>query len=181
VSRRLASAGLSLAAAASLNGRRKSKGTVMSKLIVAAGVALVCVGWMKVVRGDEVEQAEPVNKFMRAKLRHCQKVLEGLTTEDYDAIARHGQAMSLLSQEAGWRVLQTPGYIRRSTAFRRSSEALIDSAREKNLDGATLKFVDVTIKCVECHKYVRRIQHARIGKGNILLFASAFEKGDGLP
>ena len=100
--------------------------------------------------------------FMRAKLRHSQKVLEGLSLENYGMIAKHSQEMSLLSQASNWQVLQTPEYRQRSTEFRRSVDSLTDAARERNLDGATLAFVQVTMKCVSCHKYVRSVRMAKL-------------------
>ena len=40
----------------------------------------------------------------------------------------------------------------------------LKSARDKNLDRATLAFNQVTTKCVECHKYVRGIRMADSSK-----------------
>lgn len=99
---------------------------------------------------------------MRAKLQHAQKVLEGLTLEDYDLISDNAQKMSLLSNAAQWQVIQTPEYVRRSGEFRRATDALTAAAKRKNLDGATLAYVRMTIRCVECHKYVRSVRHARL-------------------
>jgi len=123
---------------------------------------LLLVAGMLTVQGETEKEQENVDNFMRGKLLHCQFVLEGLTTEDYDSIARHAQAMNLLSRETAWQVLQTPEYVQRSTEFRRATESLVGAARKKNLDGATLGYVQVTLKCIECHKYVRRVRHARI-------------------
>ena len=99
--------------------------------------------------------------FMRAKLTQSQRALEGLTTEDFDKIAKASQEMSLLSQANQWQVLQTTDYVRRSAEFRRELDALTNAARKKNLDGATLAYLKVTINCIECHKYVRSIRQAR--------------------
>lgn len=109
-------------------------------------------------------QSQPPNQvgdFMRAKLTHANKVLEGLATEDFDLVAKHSQEISLLSQAATWRVLQTPEYLERSTEFRRSVDGLTQAAKKKNLDAAALAYVDVTMKCVSCHKYVRHVRMAQ--------------------
>jgi cytochrome c556 len=55
-------------------------------------------------------------------------------------------------------VLQTPEYHDRSMEFRRSADAMTEAARKKNLEGAALAYVDVTMKCVACHKYVRQVK-----------------------
>jgi cytochrome c556 len=101
---------------------------------------------------------------MRVKLRHSQKVMEGLVLEDYAEIAKNAQEMSLLSLAATWQVFETPEYVDYSRKFRNATDALSDAARDKNLDRATLAFNQVTTKCVECHKYVRGIRMADSSK-----------------
>lgn len=98
---------------------------------------------------------DAVAVFMRAKLDHSKNVLEGLALADFDLIARGAQELSLASQESSWQVLQTEDYARQSAEFRRACDALKKAAQEKNLDGAALAWVDATLKCVQCHKYVR--------------------------
>ena len=95
---------------------------------------------------------------MERKLLHAKALLEGLATEDYDRISRDAQALSLISLESAWNVLITEEYLKQSSAFRRSLESIRDGAKAKNVDRATLGYVDMTIRCVECHKYVRRNQ-----------------------
>lgn len=133
----------------------------MKRLGIAGVVLLIVVaGWTS---RSESQQADKVGEFMRAKLTHAQKVLEGLTTEDFDTIVKNSQQMSLLSQAENWQVLQTVEYRDRSNEFRRSVDALTEAAREKNLEGAALAYVDVTMKCVNCHKYVRKVRMADNG------------------
>ncbi len=96
-----------------------------------------------------------VHDFMRAKLEHSKKVLEGLTMEDFSAIVKNSQAMSLLVEDAAWQVLQTREYAQRSAEFRRTADRLTEAGRKKNLDGAALAYVELTMQCVDCHKYVR--------------------------
>lgn len=110
------------------------------------------------VATDKLPAADKVAEFMAAKLVHSQKVLEALALEDYDAIAKHSQEMSLLSQAATWNVLQTPEYLQQSTEFRRRADALTQAAKNKNLDGAAIAYVELTLKCVQCHKYVRNVR-----------------------
>ena len=97
---------------------------------------------------------------MRKKLVHSQKVLEGISTDDLETVAKHAQELSLLSQEANWRVLQTPEYLEHSIEFRRAANAMTKAAKDRNADGAALAYLDVTMKCVTCHKYVRGVRTA---------------------
>lgn len=107
---------------------------------------------------QEVRAEDDLSAFMKAKLRHAEQVLEGLATEDYELIAKSSQAMSLLCEDELWAVLQTPEYRERSLEFRRSVDAITEAARKKNLEAAALSYVDSTLKCVSCHKYVRTAQ-----------------------
>jgi hypothetical protein len=100
-------------------------------------------------------RTDAVGPFMRAKLAHSQDVLEGLALEDYEMIARGAQELSLASQASSWQVLQTEDYARQSAEFRRSCDTLRKAAKDRNLDGAALAWMDVTMKCVQCHRYVR--------------------------
>ncbi len=130
----------------------------MSRIMLMAIVVLTGMLWQTA----GAQETDKVAIFMRAKLEHSQKVLEGLTLEDFDKIAKHAQELSLLSQASTWQVLQTPEYHDRSVEFRRSVDGLTDMARKKNLEGAALAYVDVTMKCVSCHKYVRKVRMARV-------------------
>ena len=109
-----------------------------------------------------VQAQDNVAVFMKAKLAHSQQVLKGLAMEDFDLIAKNSQAMSLLCEDELWQVLQTPEYRERSTEFRRSVDAVTEAAKKKNLEAAALGYVDVTLKCVNCHKFVRKVRMARL-------------------
>jgi hypothetical protein len=120
-------------------------------LATVAVAALAIAG----IAADAPPQPDQVAVFMRAKLGHAEHVLEGLAVADYEMIERAAQELSLSSLDSNWQVLQTEDYVRQSAEFRRACDSLKKAAQEKNLDGATLAWVDVTLKCVQCHKYVR--------------------------
>jgi cytochrome c556 len=108
------------------------------------------------------QQPNRVAAFMRLKLQHAQNALAGLAVADYEAIARAGQQISLLTQDAQWQVLQTPDYLRNSIEFRHAADRLTKAGREKNLDAATLAYVELTMRCVNCHKHVRDVKMAEL-------------------
>jgi cytochrome c556 len=115
---------------------------------MAAGVCLATTA-------RSAAQPDQVAAFMRVKLAHAQVVLEGLALEDFDLIDRGAQQLSLTSEDASWQVLQTEDYARQSAEFRRSCDSLRKAAKAKNLDGAALAWMEVTMKCIQCHTYVR--------------------------
>ena len=138
-------------------------GLIASTTAVVLGLSLLGHG----------EQIGKPQEFMRAKLDHSQRVLEGLAVEDFDMIAKHSQDLSLLSLAASWQVVQTPEYAQHSLEFRRATDAMTAAAKKKNLDGAALAYVEVTMKCVNCHKYVRGVRMAAAPAPRLPLAQSA--------
>ncbi len=98
---------------------------------------------------------EPLEPFMQRKLDHAKRVLEGLAIEDFELIAREAQSLSLLSLESNWNVLTTEEYIQQSSDFRRAVNVITEAAREKDVHRAALGYVNLTVRCVECHSYLR--------------------------
>jgi hypothetical protein len=103
----------------------------------------------------QTKRSRAAKEFMRDKLELSQRVLEGLATEDYDLIIAKGVKLSAMSKESDWRVFENPDYDQQSLLFRRQVDALVKSAKDKNLDAATLAYVRMTMSCVDCHKLVR--------------------------
>jgi hypothetical protein len=130
----------------------------LSIICVAVGAILACL--LAPLALSQKPDKPDVKDFMRGKLIHMQKVLEGVTTEDYDLIRKDANQLVLLSHATEWRVLATPEYQQHSAEFRRAAQAVVDAAKKKNLDGAALAYVDMTMKCVTCHKYVRSVRMA---------------------
>ena len=129
-------------------------GSATDRALPLAAVAVAALA-IAGIAADAPPQPDRVAAFMRAKLGHAEHVLEGLAVADYELIERAAQELSLASLDSNWQVLQTEDYVRQSAEFRRACDSLKKAAQEKNLDGATLAWVDVTLKCVQCHKYVR--------------------------
>jgi len=128
-------------------------------LVAACMVTMLCAA-----PDGHAADRDTLRIFMRAKLEHSQKVLEGLAVDDMDMVAKHSQELALLSHAANWQVMQTEDYLQHSLEFRRAANAVTKAAREKNLDGATLAYVSMTMNCVKCHKYVRGIRMADASK-----------------
>jgi hypothetical protein len=123
----------------------------LSAVLAAVGVAAAVAA----AAAQKPDGSDQTAAFMRAKLTHSQHVLEGLAVEDYDLISKGAQQLALASQASDWQVLQTEDYIRHSSEFRRACDSLGAAAKAKNLDGAALAWMEVTMKCVQCHRYVR--------------------------
>ncbi len=125
---------------------------------------MLCVAVLG-VSGDAAPPAQPgrpapLGKVMQAKLDHAQSVLRALATEDFAGLERDANRLGALTKQAEWGVLKTPEYARHSQAFLRATESLAASARAGDLDGATLDYATVTVRCVQCHRHVKSVRAA---------------------
>jgi hypothetical protein len=128
----------------------------MSKTIAAAAALLLAGGAVLCLAQQPQPEREPTNRpFMLLKLKYGQEVLRGLSLADYESIASNAQRLLLMSNESNWNVFQTPEYNRLSREFQDAADRLRKAGKEKNLDGATLAYFEVTLNCVRCHKYTR--------------------------
>lgn len=127
--------------------------------LLIAGVLLVTVAFGTA----QDRKSRATKEFMREKLEHSQKVLEGLALENYDLIIARSQKLSAMSQDASWQIFDNPDYAQQSAEFRKNVDALTRAAERKNLDAATLAYLRVTMSCVDCHKLVRGKLMARGG------------------
>ncbi len=119
----------------------------------AAGVGVAIVNAQPPPQQPSSRQLTPL---MQMKLERSKLVLEGLALEDYEKIAANAKALGLLSLESGWQVIQTAEYERQSDAFRRAAGVIADAVGEQDISRATLGYVDLTMRCVECHSYMRK-------------------------
>ena len=119
-------------------------------LTLLAAILVLAVAFLG-GRGEEPKR----NELMRRKLECSQKVLEGIAVGDFKLIEKNAEELLQISKQAGWKVLDTATYEMHSNQFRRNAETLIDNAKKKNLDAATLTYLDLTLNCVKCHKHVR--------------------------
>jgi hypothetical protein len=99
-----------------------------------------------------------VAELMRKKLQQSQKVLEGLVLNDFDKIVQHADELILISKETEFKVMKTPKYELYTDEFRRNAEELVKKAKDKNIDGATLAYMELTLTCVRCHKHTREVR-----------------------
>jgi CRISPR/Cas system-associated protein Cas10 (large subunit of type III CRISPR-Cas system) len=70
-----------------------------------------------------------------------------------------------MSKAADWQVIQGPTYAQYSAEFRRNAEQLASMAKKKQIDSAALSYMQVTMTCINCHKYVK---NAKVAQGEQL-------------
>jgi hypothetical protein len=139
-------------------------------ILTYAGSLLVLFGCL--LRSGHTDDPKKLADLMKAKLQHSQKVLEGIALENFDLIAKHAEELMIISKATEFRVLKTPRYELYSNQFRRSLEDMIERAKARNLDGAALSYVEVTMTCVKCHKHVREVRMTRLETDRPVLVTS---------
>ena len=104
------------------------------------------------------KQSKASSEIMQKKLKHAQKLLENLALADFVKMTDNAEELMQLSKTAEWMAMKTPKYEMFNNEFQRATGDLIAKAKAKNIDGATLAYLDVTMSCVRCHSYVREVR-----------------------
>ena len=124
-------------------------------IVLAAAVALL----FAIPAGLAKDPKKDDENLMRRKLTQSQKVLEGIALNDFEKMSSGAEELIAISKLAEWKVLKDPNYELFSNEFRRRANQVVVAAKEKNVDAATLAYVEMTMTCVRCHKHVRERAH----------------------
>ena len=122
--------------------------------------ALVLLAGLSGLSGHGAEKTK-LTELMQRKLVNAQKVLAAVATNDFKAIRKHAEELIDISKEAEFKVLKTPRYELLAEDFRRAAGELVQSAKDRNVDGASLAYVQMSLSCFKCHKHVREVRMAR--------------------
>jgi cytochrome c556 len=95
-------------------------------------------------------------QVMQVKLKRAQALLEALAKEDYMHLEESATSLVRISKATEFlRAYKTEEYEFQTRVFQRSAEAIVEKAKAKNIDGATLAYMDMTLSCVACHNHFR--------------------------
>lgn len=111
---------------------------------------------------DHVDDKTPLQRFMREKLNASNSILEGLVTDDMQAVTEGANDLLKISHAEQWRTSTDMLYLQHSKTYRMSVRALQDKARKKSADGVALAWMDVTLDCIRCHEWVRNVMIADV-------------------
>ena len=104
----------------------------------------------------QAEKESGVKESMRQKVAYSQQVLVGITQGDYGLIANNAEKLVELSNKTNWYSRQVPEYELFLNEFRRRAQEVREAGKQKNLDSASLAYVQMTLSCVSCHKFIRK-------------------------
>ena len=111
-------------------------------------------------------QGPQMNRVMREKLGHTQKILEAVVTSDWVSLETHSRELERLTNDPRWTMLKLPEYARYSAAFVTAIQALHRAAAQRDLEQTPKAYIDVTLRCVDCHRYLARERIARGSKND---------------
>jgi hypothetical protein len=100
-------------------------------------------------------QTAATQRVMREKLVHTQGILRAIMVSDHQLLEKESVALMRLTKEDGWQVLTSPEYLRQSAAFTQAIEDLVDAAKGNDLDGAAVSYSAMTMRCYQCHRYLK--------------------------
>ena len=130
----------------------------MKRLLALVLLVTLAAPNVRPADGDPPVEATPAQlpPLMQMKLERSKHILEGLAMENFQMIAKNARSLELLSMESGWNVMQTEEYATQSRDFRRTCKLIAEAASEKDISRAALGYVAMTVRCVECHAYMRK-------------------------
>jgi len=134
--------------------------------LIAILVTAIMGGWVfsenpvpgqtqTVAPGKEKDSERQLQRFMRKKMDASNEILEGLCTDNLPQIAKAARQLHEMSAAEEWQVQNDVIYKQFSQEFRQITADLVKAADEKNLDRSLLKWMDATMSCVDCHRFVR--------------------------
>ena len=108
-------------------------------------------------QSEDVEQPDVEHPAvdMQKKLEYSKTILDGLVTEDFEKILQGAKDLNRLGKRK-WLEHESAAYRTQNQVFWFTTGTLAMAAENKNIDGATLSYTQMTHSCVNCHKLIRR-------------------------
>ena len=118
------------------------------------------------VADDPVDKDEAqLSRFMRQKLKASNRIMEGLCVDDLKLVESGAEILQKMSHAEQWRASNDVMYQNHSREFRERVKGLREKAQAENPDGAALAWLEVTMSCLHCHKWVRDSMLVDVGTG----------------
>jgi hypothetical protein len=115
----------------------------------ALGLSLVLLG---LAATQTEREAKPSEEIMWKKLDLSHGVLDAIALEDFEALEAYSSDLVTLSLASELNISDEADYKRRSLEFREAALALGRAAGERNVESAALAYVDLTLRCISCHR-----------------------------
>ena len=121
------------------------------KVFFASMIAVSLLGSFRVT----AQEQENAQFDMKKKLEYSKNILDGLVTENFDQVLAGAKSLNQLGKR-NWIANESAEYRTQNQVFWFTAGTLVLAAEDKNIDGATLAYTQMTVSCVNCHKLIRR-------------------------
>lgn len=127
-----------------------------STLTIACLLAISSIGQTQDKKTTKPKELTSNQLLMHDKLAQVNRVLEGITLDNFDQVEKSAKTLRMISRATSWHVVdQTAQYKRLSKNFQEQAADLERHAAEQNSEAATLDLVRMSITCTHCHQHMR--------------------------
>lgn len=130
-----------------------------NRRIISVGGILLAAGSFAFAQQPILSTQEPAELgiAMRAKLGSSQKIVEGLTSGNFDMIRKGAVDLSGICESRIWRHRDDQVYSHYRGELQRSAIKIAEMADQQNLDGAAFTYMRALTTCISCHQYSRDV------------------------
>ena len=110
----------------------------------------VVLSWLAASQTER--EATPSQQIMWKKLDLSHNVLDAIALDDFEALETYASDLVTLSLAGELNISGTETYRQKSREFREAAQALGRAARDRETEAAALAYVDLTLRCLSCHR-----------------------------
>jgi hypothetical protein len=103
-------------------------------------------------------QTAKTSRVMKQKLTYAQRILEALTTSNYQLLDQQAEALSRVVDSPEWDELKTPEFRGYTDRFSDAANQLLAAAKQRDLDTAAARYEPLVASCYACHRYRKLIR-----------------------
>jgi hypothetical protein len=126
---------------------------------VGATILAVLGGVAWVAASQKEQELKPSQEIMWRKLDLSHETLDALALDDFEAIAAYAEDLEAMSRVEQWTISDSEAYLSESAQFQSAARELGSAARARDSEAAALAYVDLTIRCVRCHRLLGALPH----------------------
>ncbi len=132
--------------------------TLKHRIMIFGGL-LLAIGGFAIAQqpGFNSVESPDLGIAMRAKLGSSQRIVEGLTSANFELIRKGAEDLRNICDSRVWRSREDQVYTHYRGDLQRSAMKLMEMAEQQNLDGAAYTYMHTLTTCINCHQYSRDV------------------------
>lgn len=132
--------------------------TLKHRVMIVGGL-LLAIGGFAIAQqpGFNSVESPDLGIAMRAKLGSSQRIVEGLTSANFELIRKGAEDLRNICDSRVWRPREDQVYSHYRGDLQRSAMKLMEMAEQQNLDGAAYTYMHTLTTCINCHQYSRDV------------------------